>query len=125
MDDNTVAALNQGGIADIITIGRKSGQPRRTEIYFHQLDDKFYVSGTAEPRDWVANLNADPHFVLHLKRCLSANVSATARHVTKIAERRRIIRRILTAGSEQDADTITPEMDDVATNGLLIEFTVT
>ena len=125
MDYNTVAALNQGGIADIITIGRKSGQPRRTEIYFHQLDGKFYVSGTARPRDWVANLNADPHFVLHLKRGLSANVSATVRHVTKIAERRRIIRRLLTAGSEQDADTITPEMDDVATNGLLIEFTVT
>jgi hypothetical protein len=34
------SALEQGGIIDITTTGRKSGQPHRIEIAFHALDGK-------------------------------------------------------------------------------------
>ena len=124
MADNTKAALKSGGIADIVTVGRKSGQPRHTEIYFHQFDDRYYVTGKAGPRDWVANLKADPHFVLHLKRGVAAEVPATAEHVTDMAERERIIWRCLTESWGRDEDTARTEMPDRVANGLLMEFTV-
>ena len=42
--------------------------PRRTEIYFHQFDGKFYLTGRPGfKRDWVANIVANPEFTLHLK----------------------------------------------------------
>jgi hypothetical protein len=32
--------LNRDEVIDITTIGRKSGEPRRIEIWFHRLDGK-------------------------------------------------------------------------------------
>ena len=125
MDDSTAEALARGGIADVITVGRKSGQPRRTEIYFHQFDGRYFVTGKAGARDWVANLNADPHFVLHLKAGGAGDVAARADHVTDLAERERIIWRCLTESWGRDEDTARMEMPDRVANGLLIEFTVT
>jgi deazaflavin-dependent oxidoreductase (nitroreductase family) len=54
---------------DITTTGRRSGQPRRIEIWFYQFEGSIYLSGSPGPRtrDWLANLAAEPHFVFHLK----------------------------------------------------------
>jgi deazaflavin-dependent oxidoreductase (nitroreductase family) len=124
MDDSTTAALNRGGVADIITAGRKSGQPRRTEIYFHQFDGRYFITGKPGPRDWVANLKADPRFVLHLQLGPVAEVPATAELVTDVAERERIIWRCLTESWGRGERTARTEMPDRVANGLLIEFTV-
>ena len=60
-------ALNKGGLVEITTTGRKSGQPRRIEIYLHNIDGDFYLTGRPGfPRDWVADLRSDPRMTLHL-----------------------------------------------------------
>jgi deazaflavin-dependent oxidoreductase (nitroreductase family) len=78
---------------DITTTGRRSGQPRRIEIWFYRSGDSIYLSGTPAPgtRDWLANLAAEPHFTFHLKRGVVADLPATATVITDPAERRRIL----------------------------------
>jgi deazaflavin-dependent oxidoreductase (nitroreductase family) len=74
---------------DITTTGRRSGQPRRTEICFYRFGDSIYLSGMPRPRprDWLANLAADSHFTFHLKQGVVADLPATAEVITKRAER--------------------------------------
>lgn len=78
------------GVIDITTVGRQSGQPRRIEIVFHRINDRIYISGQPFPnrRAWLGNLDANPHFTLHLKGPVSADIPATARIITDEAERR-------------------------------------
>jgi len=37
-------ALANGGVIDITTTGRKSGEPHRIEIVFHNIGGRLYVS---------------------------------------------------------------------------------
>jgi hypothetical protein len=52
-------ALARGGVIDITTIGRKTGQPHRIEIVFHNVVGRS-MPGSSEA---IANLAADPHFI--------------------------------------------------------------
>jgi hypothetical protein len=45
-------------------------------------EGRFYITGTPGDRDWVANLRADPHLVVHLKRRAGLDVDARAVPVT-------------------------------------------
>ena len=56
-------ALNLDHTIDITTTGRKTGQPRRTEIWFHNIDGRLYVTCTPGNRDWYANFVANPRFI--------------------------------------------------------------
>ncbi len=86
------AALERGGVADITTTGRRSGQPRRIEITFHHVEGRILLSGRPGfPRGWVANIRANPNLVLHLKRGVQADLPATGRLVTDRAERERLL----------------------------------
>lgn len=96
-DDPIAAALRQGGIIDITTTGRDSGQPRRIEIAFFHLDGRVFITGSPGTRAWLANLKADPHMTFHLKRGVSADLPATARVVTDEAERRAVATAACTA----------------------------
>lgn len=89
--DRIAQALAQGGIIDITTTGRSSGQPRRIEIVFFNLDGRVYITGSPGTRAWLANLKADPRFTFHLKRGVVADLPATARIVTEEAERRSVV----------------------------------
>ena len=94
-DDRVRKALAQGHRIDITTTGRRSGEARRIELVFHNIDGRIYISGRPGwPRSWIANLRADPHMTLHLKHGLTADLPATARVITDRAERERIIPRI-------------------------------
>ncbi|HYS29976.1 MAG TPA: nitroreductase/quinone reductase family protein, partial [Candidatus Limnocylindria bacterium] len=64
MDDKIRQALTRGRTVDITTKGRRSGEPRRIEIVFHNIDGRIYLSGmpSRRRRSWLANLEADPHF---------------------------------------------------------------
>jgi deazaflavin-dependent oxidoreductase (nitroreductase family) len=81
---------------DITTTGRRSGQPRRIEIWFYQFQGSVYLSGTPGPgtRDWLANLAAEPHFVFHLKHPV-ADLPAVATVITDPVERRRILAKFV------------------------------
>jgi hypothetical protein len=45
MEPHIAQALEKGGIADITTTGRRSGQPRRIEIFLHNFDGQLYIGG--------------------------------------------------------------------------------
>jgi len=93
VNDDIRAALSEGQVIDITTTGRKTRQPRRKEIVFHNVDGHVYISGVPRPekRDWLANLEADPHFIFHLKGDVVADLAATARVITDPEERRRVL----------------------------------
>ena len=100
------AALQRGHTIDITTRGRRSGQARRLEIVFHNIDGRIYISGTPYPRKrrWLLNLEADPHFNFHLKGRTSADLPATARVIDDEAERRAILPHIARAWNRNDLD---------------------
>jgi len=88
MDDRIKNALQgRDVVIDITTIGRRSGAPRRIEIWFHNIDGKIIITGQRGPRDWLANLIANPEFTLHLKGDVKADLPATARVITDQEER--------------------------------------
>jgi deazaflavin-dependent oxidoreductase (nitroreductase family) len=96
------AALGQGGVIDITTTGRKSGKPRRIEIVFFNIDGRLYISGMPGRRAWMANLHADPHLTLHLKRRVTADLPATARIISDETERRPLLERITDVWGRQN-----------------------
>jgi len=99
MDQSVKEAMDGGGIADITTIGRKTGQPRRIEIYFHYFDGEYYLTGRhGAKRDWEANIEANPEFTLHLKRGITADVRVVGEPEPDPEERARILRRALIEG---------------------------
>jgi deazaflavin-dependent oxidoreductase (nitroreductase family) len=74
-------ALGTDRVIDITTIGRKTGGPRRIEIWFHRIDGRYYITGTPGARSWYANLIANPEFTFHLKGWTKADLAAVARPV--------------------------------------------
>src|SRR3982074_3584632 len=79
---------------DITTAGRRSGIPRRVEVWFHSVDGHWYITGVPGPRSWYANLRADPRFTVHLKHGVKADLPATANPVDE-QTRRRVITAVL------------------------------
>ena len=109
LDDATRAALNQSQVIDLTTTGRRTGQPRRIEIFLHHDDGRLYITGMPRAdrtRDWIHNIAADPHVVVHLKQSVVADVPATARVVTDLDERRPFIE----AAARRWRRTDVPEM---------------
>jgi deazaflavin-dependent oxidoreductase (nitroreductase family) len=95
VEDAVRRALAHDRTVDITTIGRRSGVPRRIEIWFYRAGGRFYLSGSPGRRDWYANLEANPAFTFHLKRSVVADLAATARPVTDEEERRRVFTEIV------------------------------
>jgi deazaflavin-dependent oxidoreductase (nitroreductase family) len=95
VDERVRAALARDRTIDITTIGRRSGQPRRIEIAYFNLDGQIYISGTPGKRGWYANLLAHPEFTFHLKRSVTADLPARAIPVTDETARRAVLERIL------------------------------
>ena len=105
MDEAIQRALSRGHTIDITTSGRKTGQPRRIEIVFHNFDGRIFISGipSSRKRSWIANLEADPRLTFHLKGPgASADLPATARVITDDAERRAILPLIAAAWGRRD-----------------------
>ena len=92
--DDIRAALHRSQVIDLTTTGRRTGQLRRIEIFLHSDDGRLFITGMPRAdrtRDWIHNIGADPHVVVHLKRSVVADVPATARVVTDPVERRPLI----------------------------------
>lgn len=100
--DRIAHALAQGGDIDITTTGRSSGQPRRVEIVYFNVDGRVYITGSPGSRAWLANLKADPRLTFHLKRGVVADLAATARIVTGEAERRSVVEIACNAWNRPD-----------------------
>ena len=109
MDEYIRRALTQGGVVDITTTGRRTGQPRRVEIVYHVIGGRIYISGVPRAnrkRAWLHNLEADPLFTFHLKRGATADLPATARVITDETERRAVLVHVARAWNRTDLDTM-------------------
>jgi deazaflavin-dependent oxidoreductase (nitroreductase family) len=94
MDPTIVAALGRSQVIDLTTTGRRSGEPRRIEIYLHSLDGRLVISGMPNPdrtRAWLHNVAADPRVTLHLKSGAAVDVPGTGRVITEPAERAELL----------------------------------
>jgi deazaflavin-dependent oxidoreductase (nitroreductase family) len=105
----TRAALNHSQLIDLTTTGRRTGRPRRMEIFLHHDDGQLFITGMPRAdrtRDWIHNIEADPHVVVHLQQSVVVDVPATARVVTDPEERRPFIE----AAARRWRRTDVPEM---------------
>ena len=91
MTEDVQAALTTDRTIDITTIGRKTGEPRRLEIWFHNIDGRIFITGMPGIRSWYANLVANPDFTFHLKESVEADLPASARAVTDLDEKRSVL----------------------------------
>jgi len=109
-------ALRSGGVIDITTTGRHTGQARRIEIVFHAFDGHVWISGMpGRRRAWLANLEADPRLTVHLKAGTVADLPAHARIVTDEPTRRAILTRVTQAWKRQ------AQLDEFVASSPLIE----
>ena len=109
LDDKVRDALSRPvTVVDISTTGRKSGQERRVEIVMHNIEGRLYISGqpSRRRRSWLANLDANPKFTLHIKRGARADLPATAREITDPAERRQVLEHVARNWKRDDVDTM-------------------
>lgn len=63
---------------DLTTFGRKTGQPRRVEIWWFAVGGRLIITGTPGRRDWLANVRANPRVVIGVN---GVEIQATAREV--------------------------------------------
>ena len=109
LTEATRAALKQSQVIDLTTTGRRTGQLRRIEIFLHTDDGQLFITGMPRAdrtRDWIYNVEADPHVVVHLKQSVVVDVPATARVVSDPEERRPLIE----AAARRWGRTDVPEM---------------
>lgn len=105
-DEQIQQALARGHVIDITTFGRRSGQARRIETVFHNIDGRIVLSGMPGRRSWYANLLANPRMVFHLKKTVQADLPAVARPVTEPNERRALMARVAANWGRTDLETM-------------------
>ena len=111
MNDQILHSLSRGHRIDITTTGRKTGEPRRIEIVFHNMDGRLIITGSPRSdrkRAWLLNLESDPHLTFHLKRGPArADLPAMARVITDATERRAVAEWVVAnAWPGMDVDAI-------------------
>ncbi|MBW2471481.1 MAG: nitroreductase family deazaflavin-dependent oxidoreductase [Deltaproteobacteria bacterium] len=72
---------------DITTYGRKTGLPRRIEIWWFRVDGRFVITGTPGRRDWIANIMHDPRMIVHVD---GRDIETTATAILDWEFRRRV-----------------------------------
>ena len=122
-----VKALVQDQTIDIVTLGRKSGLPRTTEIWFTRIEDRIVICGTPgaggdggiryNPRDWLANLKAHPKFWFCLKESLEFCLPALAMEITDARARREIFSHPATRWYQQQVS----DLEALHSRGPLVE----
>lgn len=112
---------------DIVTTGRRTGLPRTIEIWFVNIDGRIHITGTVGdhdpgtryPRDWLANLIADPRMIFRLKESVQADLPAVAEVVSDPVRRREIFTRPETRWYREQGETV----DDLVAGAPLVELT--
>jgi deazaflavin-dependent oxidoreductase (nitroreductase family) len=123
----TPAAGTRERIVDITTTGRRTGRPRRIEIFFYRANGATYLCSGAGggATGWYANLRANPAFTFHLKNGIRADLPAHATTVTDSMERAAVIAAIVDdLNQPHDPGTIRPtHLHDWAASRLMrIDF---
>ena len=121
MNEEIREALNNDRTIDIITTGAKSGLPRRIEIWFTNVDGRIIICGTPDakggkgsrtPRDWLANLRANPDFKFCLKESLKVEIPAIAVEIVDPEDRRYLMSAPATQWYRDQVDSIEDLVND-------------
>lgn len=120
-------ALLSDQTIDIVTIGARTGKRRRIEIWFVNLDGEIVICGTVSdhrpgvpyPRDWLANLAANPSLTFCLKESVDVELPARAEIVSDPAERRRIMSAPQTSWYREQGETL----DDLVAGAPIVRIT--
>jgi hypothetical protein len=119
----TSAAGTSERIIDITPLGRRTGRPRRIEIFFYRAAGITYLCSGAggAATDWHANLLANPTCTFHLKNGIRADLPARASPVTAPAERQVVLAEIVAdLNQPHDPGTIRPtRLEDWADSRLM------
>jgi hypothetical protein len=108
-------ALRKDRTIDIITTGAKTGLARRTEIWFHNVNERIIICGTPDakggkgrykPRDWLANLRANPDFTFCFKETTKLELPAFAVEIVDPEDRRYIMSAPETQWYRDQVDSI-------------------
>jgi hypothetical protein len=115
MDEQIRTALLRDLTIDIVTIGAKSGLPRRTEIWFVNINGRIIICGTPNAeggkgprmrRDWLANLRANPEFTFCLKESVKAELPARAVEIVDVEDRRYLMSAPQTKWYRDEVDSV-------------------
>ena len=126
MNEEIQAALRNDQTIDIITIGAKSGLPRRIEIWFTKVNGRIIICGKTNatgdkvhytPRDWLANLRAHPEFTFCLKESLQAELPARALEIVDPEDRRYLMSAPETKWYRDQVDSV----DDLVHGSPIVE----
>ena len=119
-------ALKHDRTIDIITIGVKTGLPRRTEIWFTKIKGRIIICGTPDPkggkgprvkRDWLANLKANPEFTFCLKESIKIELPAKAIEIVDPEDRRYLMNSAETQWYRDQATSV----DDLVKESPIVE----
>lgn len=119
-------ALRNDRTIDIITIGAKTGLPRRIEIWFSNVNGRIIICGTPDakggkgqysPRDWLANLRTHPDFTFCLKESLTIELPAKAVEIVDPEDRRNLMSAPETKWYRDQVDSI----EDLVAGSPIIE----
>jgi len=100
---------------DLTTIGRKSGKPRRIEIWWFHVDGRFVITGTPGRRDWLANIHANPYVTIHVD---GNDIPARASPVVDLDQRRAVF-----MDSSTSWYTTQAELDRLVATSPMVEIT--
>lgn len=117
MNNDVITALHRSQLIDLTTTGRRSGLPRRIEIFLHDHDSVLFITGMPRrdrTRDWIHNITANPNVILHLKQDIKADIAATARVITDPYEARPLIEAAARRWRRDDVE------DMIAHNPLIV-----
>jgi deazaflavin-dependent oxidoreductase (nitroreductase family) len=109
MDAAIHAALDQGQRIDLTTTGRRTGEARRIEIVYHNVDGRIVISGSPSPRRraWLANIEANPAVTIHFKGpAAHGDIAATAHEITDPADRRHLMEAVARNWRRTDVDVM-------------------
>jgi hypothetical protein len=82
------------------------------------VDDRFFITGTPGPRDWLANLRANPQLTVHVNRTTPLDLTARATEVVDETTRRLVIEHL--AASWYRGQT---SVEDLVSNAPMVEIT--
>ena len=97
MDDAVRQALEVDRNVDITTVGRKSGEARRIEIWHHLVDGGVYLTSLPGKRSWFANMLANPDMTFHVKESMQRDIPSMAVPITDPDEKRELFTKIKAA----------------------------
>ena len=126
MNEEIRNALNRDRTIDIITTGAISGLPRKTEIWFTNVNGRIIICGTPgakggkcsrAPRDWLANLKANSEFTFCLKESLNVKLPAIAIEIIDPEDRRYLMSSPVTKWYRDQVDSI----DDLVKDSPIVE----